>query len=93
MRPVGESGGLPGASSDKEGSEGESPAASKESAPEKAEVKKDVGGIDLGNIFEEEGEVDELLKDLADSEEEMFAEDLATQLREFLAELEKLTPS
>jgi len=37
--------------------------------------------------------VDERLKDLADSEEEVVAEDLATELREFLAELEKRTPS
>ena len=43
----------------------------------------------LWDIFEEATEVDENLKDLADSQEEVAAGDLAGELREFLAELEE----
>ena len=45
--------------------------------------------ISLKDIFEQEAEVDEGLKDLADSQEDVPAQDLAEGLREFLAELEK----
>ena len=51
----------------------------------------DKGGMDfsLSDIFEEAIEVDENLKDLADSQEDVAAGDLAGELREFLAELEE----
>ena len=45
-------------------------------------------GFDLAGIFEEAVEVDERLKDLADSQDDVPAEVLANELREFLAELE-----
>ena len=46
--------------------------------------------MDLNSVFAEE-EMDELLKDLADSEEEVNVDDLATELQEFLSEREKRT--
>ena len=45
-------------------------------------------GFNLKDLFEEVVEVDDNLKDLADSQEDVPAEDLAVELREFLAELE-----
>ena len=50
----------------------------------------DSEGLDfsLKDIFEEEAAVDEHLKDLADSQEDIRADDLANELREFLSELE-----
>ena len=44
--------------------------------------------ISLKDIFEDVMEVDESLKDLADSQEDVPAGDLAIELKEFLAELE-----
>ena len=46
-------------------------------------------GFSLKDLFEEAVEVDEALKDLADSQEPVAAADLARELREFLAELER----
>lgn len=48
--------------------------------------------MNLNDIFGEEEEVDQVMKDLADSEEEVEAEDLAGELLAFLTELEKQTP-
>ena len=67
---------------------------SDEESSEKSEETKDKDGgpnldLDLKSLFAEEEEVDERLKDLADSEEEVVDEELATELRDFLAELEK----
>ena len=45
--------------------------------------------LDLKEIFEVKEEVDEAFKDLADSMENVAAADLAKDLRDFLAELEK----
>ena len=68
-----------------------------EDAAEPAETVEgendDNGGGDglefsLKDIFEEVVEVDEILKDLADSQEEIPAGELAIELKEFLAELE-----
>ena len=44
--------------------------------------------LDLKGLFEEAATVDDNLKDLADSQEDVLAEDLVVELREFLAELE-----
>ena len=62
-----------------------------ESAPEEDGEGKKKTGIDLSlkDIFEEAVSVDENLKDLADSQEDIRAEDLAGELREFLSELER----
>ncbi|PKB79132.1 MAG: hypothetical protein BZY88_14990 [SAR202 cluster bacterium Io17-Chloro-G9] len=46
-------------------------------------------GLDLKGIFEEAEEVDEVLKDLADSLENVAVEDLAKDLTEFLSYLQK----
>ena len=47
-------------------------------------------GIDLKDIFEEEMEVDETLKDLSESLDDVPVGQLADELREFLADLEKI---
>ena len=47
-------------------------------------------GISLKDIFEEEVEVDETLRDLAESMDDVPVGQLAEELREFLAELEKI---
>ena len=49
------------------------------------------GGVELSlkDIFEETAKVDEHLKDLADSQDDIRVEDLAGELREFLSELER----
>ena len=49
------------------------------------------GGVELSlkDIFEEGVKVDEHLKDLADSQDDIRVEDLAGELREFLSELER----
>ena len=44
--------------------------------------------LSLKDIFGEQEEVDESLRDLADSVEEVLAQELAGELREFLEELE-----
>ena len=44
--------------------------------------------LSLLDIFGEQEEVNESLRDLADFVEEVHAQDLATELREFLEELE-----
>jgi hypothetical protein len=46
-------------------------------------------GLDLMGIFEHAEEVDEAFKDLADSVEDVAADDLANDLRELLAHLQK----
>ena len=92
-----------GGGSSKEGTTGppgdeelpsQKPPANTDSSGESEQAKDEAAGpvLDLKDIFEIEEEVDEVLKDLADSEEDVFAEDLARELREFLAELEKQTP-
>ena len=62
-----------------------------ESAPEEDGDSSKKSGIDLSlkDIFEETASVDENLKDLADSQEDIRAEDLAGELKEFLSELER----
>ena len=45
-------------------------------------------GLSLKDIFEEEVEVDEVLKDLAESTEEVGAQELANDLKDFFDELE-----
>ena len=45
--------------------------------------------LDLKDIFEEESNVDKALKDLAESQEDVLAQDLATDLINFLAELQR----
>ena len=62
-----------------------------ESAPEKDGAGGGSGSLDfsLSDIFEETATVDEKLKDLADSQEDIRAEDLAGELRELLSELER----
>ena len=47
-------------------------------------------GISLKDIFEEEIEVDETLRDLAESMDDIPVGQLAEELREFLADLEKI---
>ena len=61
---------------------------SKDTEPAQA---KDGGGLgfDLNDIFEDVVEIDEKLKDLADEQEDALAEDLASELKELLTELEK----
>ena len=44
--------------------------------------------LSLKDIFEDEIEVDEALKDLADSMEEVAAADLASELTDFLQDME-----
>lgn len=46
-------------------------------------------GLDLTGLFESEKEVDEAFQDLVDSVEEISASDLATQLQEIMASLNK----
>ena len=58
---------------------------------EKNKSAEPSGELDLNSLFAEEEEVDELLKDLADSEEEVNVDDLAAELQAFLSELEKRT--
>ena len=62
-----------------------------ESAPEEDGEDSPPGAIDISlkDIFEESTEVDEHLKDLADSQDDIRVEDLAGELREFLSELEE----
>ena len=62
-----------------------------ESAPEEDGEDSPPGAIDISlkDIFEESLEVDEHLKDLADSQDDIRVEDLARELREFLSELEE----
>ena len=45
--------------------------------------------LSLTDVFEEEIRVDERLKYLADTQDDVAAQDLAGELREFLAELDK----
>ena len=61
----------------------------REPAPEEDGHGTESGGIDISlkDIFEEAATVDESLKDLADSQEDIRADDLAGELREFLSEL------
>ena len=56
----------------------------------KAGPDKDPAGLDLSlkDIFEEGIEVDQRLKDLADSQEDVSAIELSTELRRFMEELE-----
>lgn len=49
-------------------------------------------GLDLKDIFEEQEEVDEVLKDLAESMEDVSARELADDLKEFFDELEASMP-
>lgn len=70
-----------------------SPVSSAESTGDDVnETKSDDSGnvleLDLKGLFEEAATVDDNLKDLADSQEDVLAEDLVVELREFLAELE-----
>ena len=60
-----------------------------EPAEEDSADKKGLG-ISLKDIFEEEMEVDETLRDLAESMDDVPVGQLAEELREFLAELEKV---
>ena len=62
-----------------------------ESAPEQDGAGGASGSLDfsLSDIFEEAATADENLKDLSDSQEDIRAEDLAGELRELLAELER----
>lgn len=66
--------------------------ANSEAAPGEKETGGDEPGkeleFDLKDIFEEAVEVDERLKDLADSQDDVPADALSNELREFLAELE-----
>lgn len=50
-------------------------------------------GMSLGNIFDKKVEIDQKLRSLAMSQEETSAEVLATDLHNFLRELEELIPS
>ena len=55
------------------------------------DAQEDTGkglGLSLKDIFEDEEEVDETLRDLADSLEEIEAADLASELADFLNEME-----
>lgn len=74
---------------------GSSPAPAAASAGEAANDKDKAGGdaaegsgLSLKDIFEEEVEVDEVLKDLAESTEDVVAQELADDLKEFFDELE-----
>jgi len=49
-------------------------------------------GLDLGGIFEKKVEIDQKLRNLAMSQEETPAEDLATELQALLQEWKELTP-
>ena len=67
----------------------EEPAEEDSNAEEDSTDKKGLG-ISLKDIFEEEIEVDEKLRDLAESMDDVPVGQLAEELREFLAELEKI---
>ena len=103
LAPVGNAGGGKGtkgaSKSDKPAS---SPAADSGEATQKgssenesAEEGKIDGGesvgvdISLMDVFEEEAHVDERLRYLAESEEDVAVQELASELREFLASLER----
>ena len=62
-----------------------------EAVPEEDSGGSAAGGLEfsLSDIFEEAATVDEYLKDLADSQEDIRAEDLAGELRELLTDLER----
>ena len=67
----------------------EEPVEEDSNAEEDSTDKKGLG-ISLKDIFEEEIEVDETLRDLAESMDDVPVGQLAEELREFLAELEKI---
>jgi len=92
VRPVGESGGLAKKSDDSDAESSDDSDDGKSGAKdEKNKSAEPSGELDLNSLFAEEEEVDELLKDLADSEEEVNVDDLAAELQAFLSELEKRT--
>ena len=86
--PVEESGGLAKKSDDGDAGSDDGKSGAKDEKDKSAEPS---GELDLNSVFAEEEEVDELLKDLADSEEEVNVDDLAAELQEFLSEREKRT--
>ena len=57
------------------------------------EEAKEGSGLSLKDIFEEEEEIDEVLRDLAGSMENVSARELADDLKEFFDELEAIMPS
>ena len=67
--------------------------AGQEDAPAGGEKSEDGAGsgldVSLMDIFEKETGVDENLKDLADSQDDVIAADLATKLRDFLEALQE----
>lgn len=88
VHPVGESGGLAKKSDDGDAGSDDGKSGAKDEKDKSAEPS---GELDLNSVFAEEEEVDELLKDLADSEEEVNVDDLAAELQKFLSKLEKRT--
>jgi len=64
--------------------------AEEDSNAEEDSTDKQGLGISLKDIFEEEIEVDETLRDLAESMDEVPVGTLAEELKEFLADLEKI---
>jgi len=92
VRPMGESGGLAKKSDDSDAESSDDSDDGKSGAKDgKNKSAEPSGELDLNSLFAEEEEVDELLKDLADSEEEVNVDDLAAELQAFLSELEKRT--
>ena len=57
------------------------------------EEAKEGSGLSLKDIFEEEEEIDEVLRDLAGSMENVSARELADDLKDFFDELEAIMPS